>query len=496
MVVSLEYSYKADGDNMFGCAKLAVAQSAKPTNNKIHIVFSIDHSGSMSDEGRDGRTKLEHAKHTLINSINFVASCYKNNEEPLTVLVSVLAFDHDISELGLYINILNPSERNHLIQEIKALEPRGCTNIERILSKVRGGLATTEEIYGEEMRRVHIFMTDGHATEGLDTPEELGHLVDTSYTNIFIGYGTDHHYKLLKTLGNLERADNYFAESYERAGMVYGEILHNVLFSYPVEIKLQIREPGKIYDARNNKWVTQFILHNIAYGDSKTYNLRADIERTPLIGVTIGENTSKVTLDWGIHMNPEDPECPHELTLHGLKEAGLRQRILEYLAGCLASNVKTSREELRVKGKSLLEELKAMSEMDEWKGNALLRQLQDDVYVGLRSVDCDNGAMYVGARLLSLGSQRGYNVCDLHGMTPRHSVSPAGECVFGGVLPKRRGPSHLSGRTYKADEDDSVVNPDHDLPSHEMSLDPNSCFASPAAVMAMKTCSGEKLHKD
>tara|TARA_A200000113_G_C8863839_1_gene354175 strand:+ start:474 stop:1994 length:1521 start_codon:yes stop_codon:yes gene_type:complete len=502
MSVAVQYTFgKELEDKLFGCARLSIESQIKPTYKKMHIVFSLDRSGSMSDTGRDERSKLEHAIHTLLNSIDFLVQSYKNVKEPVTILVSVLAFDHDVEEIGLYVNILNSTECYLLKQQIKELEPRGCTDIGRVLYKVKAGLETTTEIYGEEMERVHIFMTDGHPTEGITEIDDLVDLVDSSYRNVFIGYGTDHNYKLLKNMGDLKNGSNYFAESYERAGMVYGEILQNVLFAYPTSISLSLTRSGEVYDPKSNCWVEKLEVENIAFGDTKTFNLRAEKEDNPMVSYLIGEGTTNITLDWGTNVDPTSDSCSNELNYHGLEEAYLRQRVLEYLAKCLLVTENSSRKELRTCGRELLQELKGLSEKPEWKQSRLLRQLQDDIYVGLKSLDCYNGSMYAGARLQSLGSQRGYNVCELDGMTPRvPAVSSAAVSSpmrriashrFGNMVPSLPLSSSSPNPADVVETDDvgASDSPVLVLPEHQMSDRADSCFASPFAAVAMRQCS-------
>ena len=53
-------------------------------------------------------------------------------------------------------------------------------------------------------RNVHIFMTDGQATYGIENTEDLLKIPYSSFTTYYVGFGIDHHYPLMRALGNLK----------------------------------------------------------------------------------------------------------------------------------------------------------------------------------------------------------------------------------------------------------------------------------------------------
>ena len=102
-------------------------KKTEPILRKIHIVFSVDCSGSMSDTCEDGKIKMDHIIHTLINMIVYFA------EHPeLNISISVFAFDGSI-----YNIIVNEEVKEEnlekLIQSVKKIRPKGVTSIELAL---------------------------------------------------------------------------------------------------------------------------------------------------------------------------------------------------------------------------------------------------------------------------------------------------------------------------------------------------------------------------
>ena len=93
------------------------------------ILFSLDNSASMSDDCLDGRTKIKHATHTIVNILRLFAET-KNIE----CSVSMNVFNHDVTQLFDFIEIKTGKLLDETIQKIENVYPVSCTNIEEIQS--------------------------------------------------------------------------------------------------------------------------------------------------------------------------------------------------------------------------------------------------------------------------------------------------------------------------------------------------------------------------
>ncbi len=193
-VISDDFTNASRENNYFGVINLKIKKMG-PSIQKRHFVFNVDCSGSMSDTCNDGRTKMDHANHTLINMINYFA------EHPeLMVSITVVAFDSSI-----YNIITNEEVRednlDKLIQDVKKIRPKDMTNIEKALVNSRDYIARyINNNTDSDVHVSHIFMTDGDATQGETVPVKLKEYVSPLVSNIFIGFGIEHNVYLLKEL--------------------------------------------------------------------------------------------------------------------------------------------------------------------------------------------------------------------------------------------------------------------------------------------------------
>ena len=263
---------------------------------------------------------------------------------------------------------------------------------------------------------------------------------------------------------------------------------------------------SEIYNTRAGKWEKSVVLNTLATGDKKTYHIRSTEEGEPItVGYIIG-TPGVALLQRAAKLDPDAEDTPEALNQKGIAVAVWREKVLTYLNKCVASDMSSSgRASLYKEGEELLLALKTVAEEDGWKDNCAMRQMQDDVYIAMRSLRCDNGNMYAGARLRSLGSQRAYNVCDLKDMTPRDAAAAAALAApplrRGGSLPRRvasAAGAYQTAPDMTPRSDGSFSPPEMvgmgdvgDGPQHMMSQDPQSCFASPSAAAAMRQCSAQ-----
>jgi hypothetical protein len=244
----------------FGIINLKIKKLV-PIKQKRHFVFSIDCSGSMNDLCNDGRTKNDHSNHTLINMITYFA------EHPeLMVSISVFAFDGSIYTI-IENEEVTQENLNKLIQDIKKIRPKDMTNIEKALLHSREYIVNycTKNM---DSNVTHIFMTDGDATQGNTIPSKLKEFVTPLVSNIFIGFGIEHNVYLLKELASDNKNNYYFVDALEKAGLVYGEILHSIIYKVLENTYIHVAN-GLVYDWKKNVWVDKIDIGDLVSESNK-----------------------------------------------------------------------------------------------------------------------------------------------------------------------------------------------------------------------------------
>jgi len=147
--------------------------TASASKTPFEFVFMVDRSGSMSDRCSDGRTKMQHITHTLKNMV-----IYFSENQDINVHVTVYVFDNEINVV-LDRTIITNSNTKEILEKIDKIYPRGSTNIEVALKKLRNSSANMLKNFPENII-CNIFMTDGEATSGNIDHKLLTNLVDTS----------------------------------------------------------------------------------------------------------------------------------------------------------------------------------------------------------------------------------------------------------------------------------------------------------------------------
>lgn len=133
----------------------------------------------------------------------------------------------------------------------------------------------------DQQNQFHIFMSDGQVTCGTSDKDDLFELVSDKYPNIFIGFGMDHDACLMQHLAKKTNGSYYVVDKIENAGLVFGEILHGILYPALKSVVIEIQN-GEIYNYLNNTWSSTLEISSIPSEAKKTYHLRSlkqDIEQ-------------------------------------------------------------------------------------------------------------------------------------------------------------------------------------------------------------------------
>jgi uncharacterized protein YegL len=408
-------------DAKFGILNLAAISA--PLNDRIQeFVFTVDCSGSMSDQCSDGRSKMQHILHTLKNMILY----FKENS--IKVFVTIYAFDHTIHKILERTNI-NNDNFNEIITKVHTIFPRGSTDIEKALVNSRDALLKLKSEYTEH-NISHIFMTDGEVTTGNYNHDFLSAIVDRSITNAFIGFGIEHDSVLLNKLGSGENSTYYFIDKLENCGVVYGEVIYSILYKLIDNVTISI-ENGVIYDFKNNIWVSSLNVGPIVSESNKIYHILSSNPSECILTFS-GINFSDLS---DISFTITETESNKNLGKYIYRQRTLQYlfQVNDYLKRNNNNNISNNnisnfdnlflfsqkiqdesmiKEESDLKNKlvSFISEMKQYILDNDLTNDGFMKNLCDDIYICYRTFGTKFGAMYVGARQTSQGTQRGYTV--------------------------------------------------------------------------------------
>ena len=409
-------------------------------HNQVTLGYNVDRSGSMSTRAKDGRTKLEHATYTLEQMVHYLQE--DRSMAACTARVGVNAFDHQNTPLAvaqglglhrckdnMWASLGEEEERKKLLSSLGALRTRGSTDI-------GGACALIKEEFGSlgpaqpAEHRAHILLTDGLPNQGPETAEGIFACCPTGCDNYFIGYGADHDGMLLQRLAALTGGQYHFVDSFENAGMVYGEILHGILFKAATEVILRI-EGAELYDFRTNKWCDELSLPDFASEQSRTFHFRFSWEQASPLRVlcsykSLGDadespRESLSATSWEYNHHETVSEDTRDGEVH---KYWYRQQTLELLHEAREACIALLRTEpkigadgddlLKTKLETFLEAMKEFMKKTGLEQDEFMMKLCDDIFVAHSSVGVKYGGLkYVTSRQASQGEERCYTVCDL-----------------------------------------------------------------------------------
>ena len=406
-------------DAKFGILNLTAISA--PICQEVHeFIFMVDCSGSMSDECSDGRDKMQHIIHTLKNMILY----FKENPD-IKVHITINTFDDKIYNV-LDRSSVTEDNYNEIISRVNAISPRGSTNIGLALKRV-STLATQIKTDFPTHNICNIFMTDGDATVGETNHNKLSELTDKTINNYFIGFGIDHDTTLLNSISNNVNSGYYFIDKLENAGLVYGEILHGIVYKYLKNVNITIQN-GLLYDFKNNTWTHDLHIGEIVGEANKIYQIVSNNHTEcslNLTGISISDNLDiQITIKCQEEFQDLTKYIYRQRTLQLLynvndflkrKHENNRSNSISIFTNNNANNesrLLLKEEETAIKNKLRLfiDEMKKYMVNNNLDDDKILKSLCDDIYVCYRTFDTRYGAMYVTSRQTSQGSQRCYTV--------------------------------------------------------------------------------------
>ena len=485
------------------------AISSPFTEDELEILFMVDCSGSMSDTCSDGRNKMQHIIHTLKNMI-----LYFNENPTIKAHITIYSFDDTPINI-LERTIVTKDNFNTIISKVEKIMPRGTTNIEKALEEVKDLVTEIKNKYPNSCIS-HIFMTDGEISEGSKNVELLYDLVDKTIKNAFIGFGNDHDSALLSGISCGENSNYYFIDKLENSGFVYGEILHSIVYKFMTNIRLTIQN-GLIYNFKDNTWSQTLNVGEIVSESSKTFHI---LSLNPMdCFITVTGNT----------INNDKTENAFELiisseeTTEDLTKYNYRLKTLQYLykvGVMLKNNVgyydnfeeqllsskfieHKNTGELNIMKNTLCDFIKEMKDYmknNNLENDKLLKNLCDDIFICLKTINTKYGIMYTEARQNSQGLQRCYAVRETPTVNQFYcSPSDTDDLLSSSSQFPRKSLKFKRTRNVTGfDDDDDTLNlsnsssSNSNLLDHELTVFDDTPYSTPTSTTLMRNISNSQ----
>ena len=390
-------------NNSFGVLKIKMCPDPIERTSTHHFVFSVDISSSMNDCYKDNKSKMDYIKFTLENMLRIFA------EQNISVHINL--FNDKVQNC---INALVTKQNvEHLIQTIKEIKAISTTNIEEALKEAQLYIENYT-LLNPDHKINHVFLTDGRPTIGNNDFKYLKELVTDN--SIFIGYGLDHDPVLMTELANHKRSSYYFIDAFEKAGLVYGEIIHNILNVLIEDASIHLSN-AEVYDYKTNSWVPNLSIGNLVVESEKIYQIRSANPEKSLCIINGGYNLIK---NANYHRACFPTNICKDLTIYAFRQ---RTQELLYETNHYALKRNYSRgirsvfqypltedEEIKNKLKDFMEIMETYIKERSLENDKFMKMLYDDLNINYKLIGSHKLSMYSSARQTSQGRQSTYTV--------------------------------------------------------------------------------------
>lgn len=393
----------------FGTITITMKDDLPPSHKHHHFVFTIDCSGSMHDfQFKSTTSKYQLIKQAMIQLFRQFSSLVD-----ISISATIITFDAAPKIMLNNYTITHTIDDYEVICEIfDKINPddNGMTNIESALMQAN---VCMDERHTQHPHDdiTHIFLTDGEISEGCSDKRYLATLVNSDFRNIFVGYGKTHDAILLNLLASAKRAQYYFVDKCENSGMIYGEIIHNVLYCAIPDVELRINS-GKyfkidatIYDYKQNRWSDALFIGDLVSGASKTFHIKSNDFRT--LSILITSITDKDIVHWTV-----DGKYARYSDLDPFK---FRQRAQELMHQTHTRDMTTGRSHATLFSQlvEFLKELEKYISDNELNNDPFMKVIYDDIYVIITTFKGRESMMFSISRSESQGQQRVYNATNI-----------------------------------------------------------------------------------
>jgi len=400
----------------YGTVDLDAIKQDALTLEKLILGFSIDRSGSMEIISKDGNSLLQHAQTVVINIARYLIEL--NTKNPSTSFaIKIVYFDNYVDELPLFkINFENKTDNlDNFITDLKQYVPRGGTNIQLPIEYFRNN-----KLFNEEEDAYHILLTDGKPNCGHTSSTDLQDSLPTC-NNIFIGFGPDHAVKLLTSLAKNTNGEYNFVNSAENAGMLYGDLLHSILYNVCRDITVSMKG-GKLYNYKTKSWeqTLNFKMFSTEHTQTLVFKFPWDSVEPQLFEVHYTDyqnndltHTFSSTQN-GIAYNPTNGECKEVTRNKHVEKHMYRVKTMEYLE-CMKNYTHGT-----IIGQALVKEIESFKEeldkfikRNNYDDDLFMLNLQKDIQLCLMSAEeyyNPTIGAFLQSRLSTHGRQGGFAV--------------------------------------------------------------------------------------
>ena len=374
------------------------------SSKHYHITFTLDRSGSMDDiTPCDSTSKIAQVKMICKNIVKWM------NKDTNQYSITILLFDYEVITL-VENSLITDTNETQIIEQIDSIHSRGNTNIEQALEESH---TLIKQHNNPEVENIHIFMTDGLPTSGQRNRQHLAkiileHKLENIGTEHFIGFGENHDSHLLETFAKIYDDNYHFIDSYETGGMVYGEILSDIIYSFSDNTNLTGNNL-KLYDYKTNTWVDSLTIHRLGYHSTKTFYILKT-------GELLSMFTSNTTTNSSISLSTESTlSINHNATIwyENIEDPTEKTTFTNHLWRFTVLQVLYNTQEENIDISSIqetLKELKDYMKETNQEENPFLKVLCDDLYITKKVEHTPYKRIYIHNRQISQGEQRGYTV--------------------------------------------------------------------------------------
>jgi len=425
----------------FGVLKLKM-KKAEITKEPTLFLFTIDNTGSMEERDTSGKTKIAIVIQTLVNVLHYLS------EQTAEIFVRVHSFNHDVTT---EIDTVKISKENvgELADKIRAIRAYGVTNMGNALQIANETLHDyVSENPGHQL--CHIFMTDGYATTGVVSTQELTEMVSDSFGNVFVGFGEDHNANLLKSFSDIGSSAYQFVNDMENTSLIYGEALHRYLYPCVRKATLLV-ENGLVYNWKTNEWTNRLDEDILVSEIEKIYHVKKEKDARIAIDLhgIVANNTTASHIETIV-------EIPHLITMetgdiveNDLTKYMFRHKTQELLFRSKNADIDgDARRELKNDLRQFFKKMRDYMRENDLTEDSFMKMLCDDVYITYTTMGQRQGQMYALARFTSQGRQQTYSA------TPRRPSDTTTEPIRYAVpmtpMKRRPGgfPRHQLNRSY------------------------------------------------
>jgi len=439
----------------------AVAITKKP-----HLLyFTIDGSGSMDDKDRAGKSKMDYVHMTLKNILRYVTKQQRLGSD-VTIYICVDAFDADIIHV-IEPTLITMDNETTLIDKIYSIQPGDSTNIEIALDNAKQRIETYH-FQNPNHKIFHIMLTDGEANVGEQDIDILKTKIgrESNARQIFIGIGDEHNAIMLKGFSNHANSEYRFIDDGENCGIVYGEMLHSILYPAMENVAITI-EHAELYDWKTNTWSS--FLKETSYDSEckKTYHIRTKTPYmiiTKIIGLCNDQYNTEETILYlhGMHAITPIDDMRFMKYLY-------RQRVLEMLYCHQPENREDGgddviSDDLILNG--LRDQIANFMNTYHLNDDAFMKTLCQDIYILRQTKNRSYATMYCSARQQSQGRQDSFTP-RYRRRTSMHNPPPLRRC------PRICTPSHFSSTTLSPDDFDALDFYENDEQNDLLNLTPS-----------------------